>query len=464
MDLAIDPAALPEGRPATLTARVGNPDGPGLLLAYASLACGPARARVPLSRRVEGPSGDPYAEDAVEVYLLLAPGGAKELPLEVVPLAGRDREVRVELAAIALDRLEPGEPKAHGEGEMALPASLADLVPPASVALSATLTVTPAPFPSSEAFSRAGLSPGDIDLAVYLEGPALRVLETGARADRFGRPVRGHESRLVPREGEARRHGGSLGRLALELCRRAEVPLGVSRAGDDAERRAGLVEALSARGLLAGPDPARAEVRATAARLVELAEVLSAKGFAVSSPSRSVFRVDADPWAARAPAASSEGEGRARPGVEAGPDLAREPLAMREQGCLIPCVECRVLRPGRKDCPECGGAGERFQPAQMADRELQREFGARSRKQSDAALARARAATGDRVRGAWETARGLLRGALLESVIYGPAWAAGWEGLEGAPEDLDAAEVLAKAVQERIRDAVLDAEARAAGK
>jgi hypothetical protein len=100
----------------------------------------------------------------------------------------------------------------------------------------------------------------------------------------------------------------------------------------------------------------------------------------------------------------------------------------------------------------------------MADRELQREFGARSRKQSDAALARARAATGDRVRGAWETARGLLRGALLESVIYGPAWAAGWEGLEGAPEDLDAAEVLAKAVQERIRDAVLDAEARAAGK
>ncbi len=83
-----------------------------------------------------------------------------------------------------------------------------------------------------------------------------------------------------------------------------------------------------------------------------------------------------------------------------------------DQGCRIPCPECRILHPGQAGCRRCGGTGEVFQPARMADESLVREFAETTRR---AVLAGGRSTEA-------------LRGALLEVLVYGEVYAQAYGG------------------------------------
>lgn len=119
------------------------------------------------------------------------------------------------------------------------------------------------------------------------------------------------------------------------------------------------------------------------------------------------------------------------------------------QGMVIPCVDCTLLDGHLDPCPTCGGKREHFQPARMADREVQYEMGRETR-----ARLRALRRTGDP-----RALAAAIRRTLQETLIYGQAWLAGYRGadpetvfeIDPAGSDEEKAEAAFRLVQEELK-------------
>jgi hypothetical protein len=118
------------------------------------------------------------------------------------------------------------------------------------------------------------------------------------------------------------------------------------------------------------------------------------------------------------------------------------------QQAAIPCVECRILEPGKTACPVCRGKGTVFVPARFVDSNQLYAMGAHRWQKVQAALEPARRidqnlaahprpkyGTAD-VRSAWKRVAGELELALREMTIYGHIYTDGM--LHGPPAEFRA--------------------------
>ena len=130
----------------------------------------------------------------------------------------------------------------------------------------------------------------------------------------------------------------------------------------------------------------------------------------------------------------------------------------REQGCVIPCVDCTLLRKPLDSCPTCGGTGEHFQAARMCDSSIQHEMGREGRESYEALRAKANEKSSS-MKG-WEDLAQTIRGCLQSTIIYGAGYSAGFRGVD-VPESPDEGEELTNALQKILKMAFKDAQVRA---
>jgi hypothetical protein len=457
--VSVEPEALTEGARATLLVHVKNPGAKPLVLTSVELSLGHARRWIALTAEARGTGVQPRADAVVTAVLtvneraaietpaagrafaepvvrafgpetfvamtsVLAAGAEKTFELEATPLVG-SHDLLVSVGSFLLEDLRT--PAGIWAGGVAstrridLGGAVGDLRLRKWVALGAD--EVPGEVLVPEAVGRVAAHRTDDTLPVAIAAAPFSSTDALARIE--GVPVEaGYSAKdalwgfdtasgswLVSREGKPLRHTGTLAALVHALSRAEVAPI-------DGHVPEALAADLEAAGITRHPS---------------------------TEPSGSHFTVGAKDLAALV--AALQKNGFQLDGLTIVERKKGGPVAQPEQGTRIPCLECQVLHPGLAGCAACGGKGFRFQPARMGNAEARLHFGSAARKKVDAAPASERV--------------GALRAALNESLLYGKAWAAGWDGRSEVSKDETIAGALEASVRAELRLATLEAEAKA---